>query len=122
MFDADVTVTVDCPPDRQVLADSRRFPELVENLVVNAVEHGEHVTVGLEGETLYVADDGPGIRPGDREAVVDAGYSTTGGTGFGLAIVATIAEAHGWSVSITESDAGGARIEISGVESPADRQ
>jgi PAS domain S-box-containing protein len=138
VFDEDVEVAVDCPPGRQVLADSRRFPELVENLVVNAVEHsstsprsqaredavehGEHVTVGLEGDTLYVADDGPGIPPGDREAVFDAGYSTTQGTGFGLAIVATIADAHGWTVSVAESEAGGARVEVSGIESPDERQ
>ena len=34
----------------------------------------------------------------------------------GLAIVKQIAEAHGWSVSLWESDAGGARFEITGVE------
>jgi signal transduction histidine kinase len=30
--------------------------------------------------------------------------------------VARIAEAHGWTVDITESDGGGTRVEISGVE------
>jgi signal transduction histidine kinase len=38
------------------------------------------------------------------------------GTDFGLAIGREIASAHGWDVSATESDEGGARIEISGVE------
>jgi signal transduction histidine kinase len=45
------------------------------------------------------------------------GYSTAEtGTGFGLAIVAEIAAAHGWSVEVTESASGGARFEITGVE------
>ncbi len=47
----------------------------------------------------------------------ESGYTTTdGGTGFGLAIVKEIAAAHDWSVSVTESDAGGARFEFTGVD------
>jgi signal transduction histidine kinase len=49
--------------------------------------------------------------------VFDLGYSSDpDGTGFGLAIVTEIVESHGWSVTVTDSDAGGARFEISGVE------
>ena len=69
---------------------------------------------GLFG--FFVADDGPGIPPADREAVFDAGYSTNdGGTGFGLSIVQEIVDAHGWRVAVTESADGGARFEIRGV-------
>ncbi|WP_255198683.1 PAS domain S-box protein [Halorarius litoreus] len=141
VFDDDVTVRTAFPPARRILADRQRFAELVENLLVNAVEHGstsprsqaredavEHgdetvtIEVGIEGDTLYVADDGPGIPRPEREEVFTAGYSTSNGSGFGLAIVTTIAEAHGWTVSATESELGGARIEVSGIESPADQQ
>lgn len=38
------------------------------------------------------------------------------GTGFGLAIVCEIADAHGWTVSIAESDAGGAAFSFADVE------
>lgn len=38
------------------------------------------------------------------------------GTGFGLAIVAETVAAHGWEIRVAESDAGGARFEIRGVE------
>jgi signal transduction histidine kinase len=45
--------------------------------------------------------------------VFGGGYSTAEtGTGFGLAIVSEIVDAHGWTVSVTESEAGGARFEI----------
>ncbi|WP_247005455.1 ATP-binding protein [Halorientalis litorea] len=63
-----------------------------------------------------VADDGPGIPEDERDHVFETGYTTGGGTGFGLSIVADIAEAHGWDVSVTESEDGGARFEITGVE------
>jgi signal transduction histidine kinase len=49
--------------------------------------------------------------------VFERGYSTNAeGTGYGLDIVAEIADAHGWAVVLTESDGGGARFEITGVE------
>lgn len=70
---------------------------------------------------FYVADDGPGIPSDEREDVFDAGYSTTdNGTGFGLNIVQEIADAHGWEITITDSETGGARFEIAGVESAAE--
>ena len=75
------------------------------------------VTVGDLDGGFYVADDGPGIPPEERERVFDSGYSTADtGTGFGLAIVERIVEAHGWTVDVAESAAGGARFEIRGVE------
>ena len=86
----------------------------------DTVEHGKtgvSITVGDTEDGFYVADDGPGIPESDREAVFDAGYSTTrDGTGFGLSIVGEVAEAHGWNVRVTESADGGARFEIVGVE------
>jgi len=120
--------------DRTVRADSSRLQQLLENLFANAVEHGGEdvtVTVGELDEAgeppeiggppgtggFFVADDGPGIPPADRERVFESSYSTAeGGTGFGLSIVESIAEAHGWTVTLTESEAGGARFELSGVE------
>ena len=56
--------------------------------------------------------DGPGIPADDRDQVFESGYTTGEGTGLGLAIAKTVAEAHGWTVSITEGDAGGARFVV----------
>jgi signal transduction histidine kinase len=64
-----------------------------------------------------VADDGPGIPADEYEDVLASGYTTsTDGTGFGLAIVREIADAHDWEIAVTESGTGGARFEIIGVE------
>ncbi len=114
------TATLDVEATRTVRADRSRLRQLFENLYRNAVEHGgEDVTVRV-GETdggFYVADTGPGIPEGDRDRVFDAGYSTADdGTGFGLRIVAQVVDAHGWTVDVGESERGGARIEITGVD------
>ena len=100
-------------------ADPNRLKQLLENLLRNAVQHGgDGVTVSigdLDGG-FYVADDGPGIPPADREEVFAVGYSTSDdGTGFGLNIVREICDAHGWHVAVTESESGGARIEVTDV-------
>ena len=80
------------------------------------------VFVGRLPDGFYVGDDGAGIEPSERDAVFDPGHSTDrDGTGFGLSIVERIAEAHGWDVSVTESRAGGARFEFSGVDLTAPR-
>ncbi|WP_142858923.1 PAS domain S-box protein [Salinigranum halophilum] len=104
--------------ERTVRADRGRLQQLLENLLTNAVDHGgTTVTVGDYPGGFYVADDGPGIPRDERERVFEAGYSTDPeGTGFGLAIVREIAEAHGWTVRATDGDRGGARFEVTGVD------
>ncbi|WP_284006665.1 sensor histidine kinase [Haloarcula pelagica] len=118
-----------------IRADRSRLVELFENLFRNAVEHGstsnrpeaddsvEHdskgdtvrISVGMlpDGDGFYVEDDGPGIDTDEREQVFEMGYTDSAdGTGYGLYIVKTIAEAHGWSVVATASAEGGARFEF----------
>jgi PAS domain S-box-containing protein len=75
------------------------------------------VVVGDLADGFYVADDGVGIPPAKREEVFESGYSSGDGTGLGLSIVRQVAREHGWDVALTESDAGGARFEFTGVES-----
>jgi len=66
---------------------------------------------------FYVEDDGIGVPESRRERIFDDGYSTDpSGTGFGLSIVRDIADAHDWTVRVTESEPGGARFEFRGVE------
>jgi len=99
-------------------ADRTKFQEALENLLRNAVEHGaDTVRVGTsdDGEAVYVADDGPGIPESRREEVFEPGVSTReDGTGLGLAIVDRVAAAHDWTARVTESEAGGARVELVG--------
>ncbi|MFC6826492.1 PAS domain S-box protein [Halopelagius fulvigenes] len=102
-----------------VRGDPRRVRRLFENLLDNAVTHaGPDVTVRVEPlpDGFAVTDDGPGIPPEERDSVFEYGYSTAErGTGFGLNIVAEIAKAHGWSVSLGDADAEGTRFEVTGV-------
>jgi len=113
--------------------DPGRLTQLFENLFRNSVEHGstssrpqaddavEHggtdvsITVGSlpDDAGFFVADDGVGIPVERRDEVFEHGVTTNeDGTGFGLSIVADIARAHDWTVSVTDAHDGGARFEF----------
>ncbi|WP_135304598.1 sensor histidine kinase [Haloarcula amylovorans] len=114
----DATLSVDA--DVTAEGDPDRIQQLFENLYRNSIEHAGSdisVAVGTLGPTgqngFYIEDDGPGIPEDDREQVFQHGYTTvTKGTGFGLSIVESIVEAHGWTVGVTEGETSGARFEV----------
>jgi signal transduction histidine kinase len=106
--------------DYRIGGDPDRLARVFENLFRNAVEHGgSDVTVEVgtldEENGFYVHDDGSGVPADERDQVFEHGFSTDeDGTGYGLAIVREIAEAHGWTVELLESERG-ARFEFTGV-------
>jgi PAS domain S-box-containing protein len=113
--------TLEIADDVTIRTDPARLRQICENLLRNAVEHGgDDVTIRVgqtDENTIYFEDDGSGIPEDERDSVFDFGNSSVSdGTGFGLGIVQRVAEAHGWDISLTESESGGARFEFSGVE------
>jgi Signal transduction histidine kinase len=103
-----------------VSADSDGLYQAVENLFRNAVEHeGESVTVrvGALDRGFYVEDDGPGVPADRREEVFDHGVTTTeDGGGYRLSVVRPVVNAHGWDITATDSESGGVRFEVTGVD------
>jgi two-component system sensor histidine kinase PrrB len=96
---------------------------VVDNLLDNAALHGRQggrVDVDLAREdgrwVLQVADDGPGIEPGERARVLEpfARGAGTGapGTGLGLAIVAQQVALHGGELALGDSPLGGLGVEV----------
>lgn len=71
-----------------------------------------------------VVDNGPGVPPGQEEALFEPFVSSkTGGMGIGLAICRTIVEAHGGKMWCEPAPAAGAafRFTIPSVEGSDDR-
>lgn len=103
-------------------ADCDRLEQVFFNLIENAAMHGGgevSVTLDRDGEDppgalVHVDDAGDGIRPADRERVFERFWHGTGTatTGLGLYMVRGLVEAHGGSVAVTDSEAGGARFSV----------
>lgn len=108
--------------DRSIRASETRLQQLLENLIRNAIEHGGAsvtITIGelSDNNGFFIEDDGSGIDTDQGCSVLVSGFSTSdGGTGYGLTIVQQIASAHGWEIDISDSEAGGVRVEFSGVD------
>ncbi|RSV15096.1 HAMP domain-containing sensor histidine kinase, partial [Sphingomonas sp. ABOLH] len=65
------------------------------------------IAAAVEGAVvvLSIADDGPGIAPGDRDRVFEPFFTTRradGGTGLGLAILRSLLEAHRGEIALVE--------------------
>lgn len=108
----------------QVRGDAARLSRVLRNLADNAVRHATSTVrfslrVDASTAVLTVADDGQGIPRSQRHNVFerfvrldDARTRDTGGSGLGLAIVSEIVAAHHGTVTVGDSDLGGAQFEI----------
>lgn len=92
---------------------------LLRNLVDNAIKYtpaGGTADISVRSDTakdgctvtVTVEDSGPGIPPEERERVFDRFYRVAGseaaGSGLGLAIIKAIAERHGATLALGESE------------------
>lgn len=114
------SASLDVADSTAIRADRELLVRMLANLFQNAVDHGGAdvtVRVGTLRGGFFVEDDGPGVPAEDRTAVFERGYSTSDdGLGIGLSIVRDVASVHGWRVSVTAAETGGARFEVTGVE------
>ncbi len=113
--DLTVTTEVGLPT---IEADRDRLEGALVECFENVAVHTDcdSVRVRPTEDGFAVVDDGPGIEASERDRVFEAGYTTdTDRTGFGLAIVEWITDAHGWSVAAEPSSSGGTQIVISDV-------
>ena len=124
-----------------VEADPTRLTQIVSNLVDNAAKYtpdNGKIAVSLRKEggqvLVMVRDTGVGIPP-DRAAQIfepfsqltDAGRTSIGGIGLGLALVKTLTEMHGGTVAVANNgeDKGSCfsiRLPIVGAQLSVDRQ
>lgn len=118
---ADKPVEAELPPSNlSVRVDERDLMEMLGNLIENAFKYtrsriraSAHAT--SSGVELRVEDDGDGIAPAERDAVLRRGAradTKTPGQGIGLAVVVELAAAYEGGLLIDDSELGGARLRL----------
>ncbi len=109
-----VTLTASITPQVMLWADQTMIMRLLTNLVSNAIRYnqpGGSVQLGIQRQgsaaVVTVADTGLGLAPEDVDKIWDRFYRTSqarnsgqSGTGLGLALVQTIIQLHGGSVTV----------------------
>ncbi|GAB4578526.1 MAG: ATP-binding protein [Anaerolineales bacterium] len=118
------TIVVDFSPDFPVvLGDETRLGQVLSNLLSNAIKYSPRGgVIRVTGQVhpaqvvVCVADEGPGIAPGDVPHVFDRFYRsdqasrTTKGAGLGLYLSRAVVEAHGGRIWVDPKPGEGARI------------
>ena len=96
-------------------ADATRLRQVLDNLLTNAAVHtpaGTSVSLRVRSENnwavVQVSDTGPGIPEADQARIFDRFYRVDnsrtrqrGGSGLGLAVVQSLVEAHGGTITLT---------------------
>jgi signal transduction histidine kinase len=97
---------------------------LISNLVENALKYGGHARGRLtrvdDHAVIEIDDDGPGVPEAEMERVFEPFYRRepsrsreTGGIGLGLAVVRSVARAHGGDVTLHNRQGGGLTARVS---------
>lgn len=107
----EVRLAIALPPTLPVRGDAERLRQLVDNLISNAIKYsdaGGEVQIEAQAEdghvTVCVRDHGPGILPEYHDHIFEkfgrAAGSAKPGTGLGLFLSRSFAEAHGGSLAV----------------------
>ncbi|GLO65073.1 sensor histidine kinase [Oceanobacillus kimchii] len=109
-----ISFLVNCPNDTVAYVDSKRFQQVLLNILDNARKHshaGSQVKLEVNETNQYVkisiTDNGEGIPKKDLPNIFDRLYRVeksrsrkSGGTGLGLAIAKEIIVSHGGSIEV----------------------
>ena len=117
-------IAIAVQPAKSMLArgESRSVIQILVNLIGNAVRYTRErtaVTISFdEGDgilLLHVADEGPGVDPGDQQRIFEPfeqGSRGNGGSGLGLAISRRLARAMGGDIRLQSTPGEGARFTL----------
>ncbi len=123
--DKGVAISVECAPGLKFRGERQDLEEIVGNLMDNACKwskgkvevRGTLSTIsGEDGRPwllIEVDDDGPGLKPEQRETAVKRGQrldESKPGSGLGLNIVTETAAMYGGSVELSDASIGGLRV------------
>jgi signal transduction histidine kinase len=118
--DRGIVIDVRTASTHYVRAGREDLDEMLGNLLDNACKWA-HSRVAIEScgkdsiVTIVVDDDGGGLDPSMRDAVLQRGVradEAAPGSGFGLAIVRDLAELYGGSIALDDSPLGGLRASL----------
>lgn len=111
-------IELNCPEHIFFRGDETDMMEVLGNLLDNACKASDkqiRVSISQNPFTLIVEDDGPGIPVAQRQELFERGTrldTYSDGHGVGLSIVAELVSSYSGTITITDSELGGARFTL----------
>ncbi len=107
--------------NKNILGNKPAIAGAIVNLIHNALQiksEAAHIILSIahlnNNISLTVSDNGPGIANDEMTKIFEPFYTTKSqGTGLGLAVVSSVAKAHGGKVSVKNNAMGGASFQMS---------
>lgn len=121
---SDITILVDIREDPEVRANMTHLVQIASNLIGNSIKYQHpdrachiNVTAWRAESVVHITfeDNGIGIPPGSEERAFEMfqRLQTAGtGTGIGLALVRTLVEKYGGTVSLTSDGHSGTKVAL----------
>lgn len=114
----EIKINIDCH-GLYVLSDSL-LNQLFVNLIDNSLKHGKTISklrayylIEKRGDLKIIYEDnGVGIPYAEKQNIFKEGYSTYGGTGYGLYLIKKLTEVYGWTINETGEPGKGAQFII----------
>lgn len=119
--DKDLSIDWDAPDDLWFAGERQDFMEIAGNAMENAGKWGRSrvrvraAPLGGERLVLTIEDDGPGLAPEQRDAVIRRGArldESAPGSGLGLSIIDELARAYRGALVLGASDLGGLSVRL----------
>lgn len=115
-----VGVAVECPETAIFRGDRADLEEILGNILDNAYKWASTqieitVVTAADGLSIIVSDDGQGLSAEERHAALARGRrldEAVPGNGLGLSIARDLVEAHGGSLDLAASPAGGLQVVV----------
>jgi signal transduction histidine kinase len=118
--DRGIVIDLEIPTEQAFRGQREDLDEMLGNLLDNACKWARKA-VSIESSqsgaviVITVDDDGPGLDPSMRDAVLERGVradEAAPGSGLGLAIVSDLAGLYGGSIALSASPLGGLRARL----------
>lgn len=118
-----IELICECEKEAKVWGDEIKLQQMIQNLVINAVQHTSHGYVRISSSVadkkvqITVADTGEGIAEEDLQFVFERYYTSrksrgSNSSGLGLAIAKEIAEAHNGEISVETARGSGSTFSV----------
>ena len=115
-----LAIQVNVSPSHSIRGQQEDLEEMLGNLLDNACKWAKS-TIKIQSAqqnssvVLTIDDDGPGLAPSMRDAVLQRGVradEASPGSGLGLAIVSDLAELYRGTILLGDSSMGGLRVQL----------